>query len=122
MLQLLSLVSSGISAWSEQKKAKMDQKTVLESKKLDRINNSEMNEAEWDKLMAEGSKESWKDEYWTLVLSIPAILAFFPDAVPDNTGHFVAVKFHYRILYGYFFHSASIVCRFAAGCRGKRQV
>ena len=91
MLQLLSLVSSGISAWSEQKKAKMDQKTVLESKKLDRINNSEMNEAEWDKLMAEGSKESWKDEYWTLVLSIPAILAFFPDAVPHVQAGFAVL-------------------------------
>ena len=91
MFQLLSLISSGISAWSEQKKAKIDQKTTLEKKKLDRLNNAEMNEAEWDKLMAEASKDSWKDEYWTIILSIPAMLAFFPDMVPHVTAGFQAL-------------------------------
>lgn len=35
-------------------------------------------ENQWRKLMSEGSHTSWKDEYWTIVLSIPAIMAFIP--------------------------------------------
>jgi len=27
-------------------------------------------------------KHSWKDEYWTVVLSIPLIAGFFPAAAP----------------------------------------
>lgn len=37
---------------------------------------------EWEKSMADASKTSWKDEYWTVLLSIPLILAFIPPAVP----------------------------------------
>lgn len=36
---------------------------------------------EWEKLQAQASAHSWKDEYWTLVLSVPAILCFFPGTV-----------------------------------------
>ncbi len=32
----------------------------------------------WDQIMAQGSQSSWKDELWTIVLVIPAILAFIP--------------------------------------------
>ena len=88
---LLSLVSTGVSAWSEQKQAKIQQKTTLETKKLDRLQSIEDNDAAWDKMMAEGSKDSWKDEYWTIVLSIPAILAFFPDYVPIVREGFAAL-------------------------------
>lgn len=34
----------------------------------------------WDQIMAEGSLKSWKDEFWTIVLAIPAVLAFLPFA------------------------------------------
>jgi hypothetical protein len=36
-------------------------------------------EAEWERVMAEGSKDSWKDEWLTLLFSVPLILAFFGD-------------------------------------------
>ncbi|KKN68329.1 hypothetical protein LCGC14_0452050 [marine sediment metagenome] len=32
----------------------------------------------WEALQSKASITSWKDEYWTIVLSIPVILAFFP--------------------------------------------
>lgn len=35
-------------------------------------------EAEWEKLMAQGTQNSWKDEYLVLLFSIPLILAFLP--------------------------------------------
>ena len=35
--------------------------------------------AEWDKLMAEASNRSWKDEYWTILISLPIPFVFFPE-------------------------------------------
>jgi len=34
--------------------------------------------ADWERIMAEGSKSSWKDEWFVIVLSIPLVLAFIP--------------------------------------------
>lgn len=34
--------------------------------------------SEWEQLMAKGSMTSWKDEYWTIVLSIPVVMCFVP--------------------------------------------
>jgi hypothetical protein len=36
--------------------------------------------ADWERIMAEGAKASWKDEWFVIVLSIPLILAFIPGA------------------------------------------
>ena len=36
--------------------------------------------ADWERVMAEGSKSSWKDEFFVIVLSIPLVLAFIPGA------------------------------------------
>lgn len=36
----------------------------------------------WDQIMAHGSQSSWKDEFWTIVLAIPAVLAFLPFSQP----------------------------------------
>jgi len=33
-------------------------------------------EAEWEKLMAQGTMNSWKDEYLVILFSIPLILVF----------------------------------------------
>ena len=35
--------------------------------------------AEWEKIMAKGSQDSWKDEWLTILFSIPLILAFAGD-------------------------------------------
>ena len=35
-------------------------------------------EIDWDIAMAEGSNNSWKDEWLTILFSIPLILAFIP--------------------------------------------
>ena len=36
-------------------------------------------EADWEKIMAQGTQNSWKDEYLVLLFSIPLILAFCGD-------------------------------------------
>lgn len=35
------------------------------------------NQANWETHQASASADSWKDEYWTVVLSLPVVLAFF---------------------------------------------
>ena len=35
-------------------------------------------EADWEKIMAQGSNNSWKDEWLVILFSIPLILAFIP--------------------------------------------
>jgi len=36
-------------------------------------------EADWEKIMAQGSQDSWKDEWLTILFSIPLILVFTGD-------------------------------------------
>jgi len=35
-------------------------------------------EADWEKIMAQGSQSSWKDEWLTVLFSIPLVMAFIP--------------------------------------------
>lgn len=37
---------------------------------------------DWEKSMADSSKMSWKDEFWTIILAVPFVGAFIPAAVP----------------------------------------
>ena len=39
-------------------------------------------DADWETTQAEASKNSWKDEWFALVLSLPLIGAFIPSMVP----------------------------------------
>ena len=36
--------------------------------------------ADWEKIMAQGSQNSWKDEYFVIILSLPLILCWIPAA------------------------------------------
>lgn len=35
--------------------------------------------ADWERVQAENSGSSWKDEFWTLLLALPIPLVFYPD-------------------------------------------
>lgn len=43
------------------------------------------NDADWESKMAEASKDSWKDEFWTIVLAIPVFMVGYAIAVDDVT-------------------------------------
>lgn len=40
------------------------------------IVNSAQNLADWEKIQAKAGESSWKDEYWTLILSLPFLASF----------------------------------------------
>ena len=56
---------------------------------IDRAAAGQFADIEWSQTMAEASKDSWKDEWFTLVLSIPAIMSFVP-----GLADYVELGFH----------------------------
>ena len=69
-----NLVGTWLSNKAEEKKAKHEAKiSVIQ------------NDANWEQIMAESSKGSWKDEFWTLVLSIPIFMVGYAIASGDTT-------------------------------------
>jgi hypothetical protein len=41
------------------------------------------NNADWESKMADASKDSWKDEFWTIVLAAPVFMIGYSIAVDD---------------------------------------
>jgi len=69
-----------------------DNKTKIKQLTIDRIVNSEDRIAEWEKVQAESGSHSWKDEWFTVILSIPAIMCFFPEMVIHVENGFIALE------------------------------
>ena len=61
--------------WLDGKQKKAQVKAEAEAEVM---KNASKSLQDWEQLHAKGSQNSWKDEFWTVVLSIPAILAFIP--------------------------------------------
>ncbi|MBP5855675.1 hypothetical protein KAJ83_01540 [Marivibrio halodurans] len=68
---------------TDRARLKEKRKTKIEAAKNKRIQSKIKHNQDWDMEMAEGSKSSWKDEYWTIVLSVPVVLCF----IPGMAGH-----------------------------------
>ena len=62
-------------------KNKAEEKQAKHKAKMTMIEN----DADWETKMAEASKESWKDEYFTIVLSSPIIFIGYAVGVDDPT-------------------------------------
>ena len=43
------------------------------------------NDADWETKMADASGNSWKDEFWTIVLSVPIFMVGYAIVVDDMT-------------------------------------
>lgn len=74
--------------WMEGKVAKTKAKAEAESKVM--ITQAQ-SAADWETAMARASNQSWKDEWLTILFSIPLVLAFVPDAVPYVREGFVVL-------------------------------
>jgi len=57
-------------------------KTEVKKAEIEREVKALTHEADWDAVQADASKGSWKDEWLTLLVSIPLIMAFIPTLVP----------------------------------------
>ena len=72
-----ALLSSLFSSWMDKKKAEQEGKSAVAKAKAEAeakvMVSSATSAAEWEKLMAKGSTQSLKDEWLTLLFSIPLI-------------------------------------------------
>lgn len=62
-------------------KNKAEEKQAKHKAKMSMIKN----DAEWESKMVDASAHSWKDEFWTLVLSIPVFMVGYAIVVNDLT-------------------------------------
>ena len=60
-------------------KNKAEEKQAKHKAKMSMIKN----DADWESKMADASAHSWKDEFWTIVLSIPVFMVGYAIVVDD---------------------------------------
>lgn len=75
--------------WLEGRVARTKAKAEAEAQIMVKASEST---ADWEAYMAKSSSQSWKDEWLTILFSIPLILAFIPDAVPYVMEGFEALE------------------------------
>jgi len=60
-------------------KGKADEKKAIQERKISVI----QNDADWESKMADATKDSWKDEFWSIVLALPIIAITYSVAIDD---------------------------------------
>jgi len=77
---VLGPVTSLVKGWQDRKSAKLKSDLQVQEAKtqamIDKISTGQKADIAWENTSIEQS--SWKDEYWTLILSIPLIMCFIP--------------------------------------------
>jgi hypothetical protein len=81
MLQaLIGPVSGLIGSWMDSKTEEQRGKSAVAKAKAEAeakvMVSAATSTADWEKLMAKGSQSSWKDEWLTILFSIPLVLSF----------------------------------------------
>ena len=79
MIPIIDSLTKLAGTWLEGRVAKTKAKAEAEATVL--IKQAE-SAADWEATMARNSGQSWKDEWLTLLFSIPLIMCFIPSMVP----------------------------------------
>jgi hypothetical protein len=118
-----SIVGGIVQGKMEQKAAESKAKVAKAEAQAQIMLSQATSEADWEKIMAEGSQDSWKDEWLTILFSVPLILAFCGewgrDIVQDGFVALNAMPDYYRYTLGAIV-SASFGIRGATKFFGKR--
>ena len=75
---IAGLAGSWLDAKSQAQAASAKLKLTEAEAKAKIMLSKETSVADWERIMAQGSQSSWKDEWFVIVLSIPLVLAFIP--------------------------------------------
>lgn len=78
---IIGLASEVVGGVIDTRKAKAKQKLVKIEAETEIVKQQIKGEIDWDVEAIKGSKESWKDEYLTILFSIPLLLCFLPFTV-----------------------------------------
>jgi hypothetical protein len=120
---ITSIVGGIVQGKMEQKAAETKAKVAKAEAQAQIVLSQATSEADWEKVMAEGSQDSWKDEWLTILFSVPLILAFCGewgrDIVADGFVALNAMPDYYRYTLGAIV-SASFGIRGATKFFGKK--
>ncbi len=75
---IAGLASSWLDAKTTKQAAEAKLKLTEAEAKAKILLSEKTSVADWERIMAENSGSSWKDEFFVIVLSIPMILCFIP--------------------------------------------
>lgn len=79
---VFGLIASPIKGWVDRKAKQQEHSQMIEEAqvkaKIRRLDKDQDHSIDWDTQNAQNAANSWKDEYWTIVLSIPAVMCFIP--------------------------------------------
>lgn len=78
LTSVLKAVASPVTTWIEGRNTVSKAKAEAEAEV---VKTAAKSSADWEKIQAVNAGQSWKDEWLTLLFSIPLILCFFPDTV-----------------------------------------
>ena len=87
MIQMLvpavtGLVGDWLKTHQEEKRAKSAVKVARAEAEAEVMRVAATHEAGWEKVMAEASKDSWKDEAWTILFIVIIAMCFIPPMQP----------------------------------------
>lgn len=89
---VVDIVGTSIKGFVDTKKAKAEQKVTEIKAKTSLMEKQIKGEVDWDLEAIKGSQGSWKDEYLTIIFSIPLLLCFLPFTVEYVERGFVALS------------------------------
>ena len=120
---ITNIVGGLVQGKMEQKAAESKAKVAKAEAQAQIMLSQATSEADWEKIMAEGSQDSWKDEWLTILFSVPLVLAFCGewgrDIVADGFSALNAMPDYYRYTLGAIV-SASFGIRGATKFFGKK--
>ena len=89
---VVDIVGTSIKGFVDTKKAKAEQKVTEIKAKTSLMEKQIKGEVDWDLEAIKGSQGSWKDEYLTIIFSIPLLLCFLPFTVEYVERGFAALS------------------------------
>lgn len=91
---IASPVTEVVKGWQKRKSAKQQNELAIAQAKtnalIKRLETGQKADIAWEQTSITNS--GWKDEYWTVILSIPAILCFVPGMSQYVTAGFESLK------------------------------
>lgn len=113
---IASLASSWLDAKTTKQAAEAKLKLTEAEAKAKILLSEKTSVADWERIMAEGTQNSWKDEVVTVIVLIPVVLCFVPgfeDVVKTGFDRLNELPEWYQYL-------VYVVCLAAVGIRGTK--
>ena len=77
-----NLAGSWLQGKADEKKANSEAKVAKAKAEAEVMKVAATHEAGWEKIMAQGSRDSWKDEAWTILFIVIIAMCFIPLTQP----------------------------------------